>query len=155
MVKRIPEGYHTITACLTCKDTRQAIEFYKKALGAVERHVMVAPDGKSVTHAEIQIGNSIVMMGDENPQKGCKSAQTLGGSPISFYLYVEDVDAAFKKAISAGAKEVMPLVDMFWGDRCGVVADPFGYQWMFATHVKDMTPDEIKKGAQQFYSQNK
>jgi PhnB protein len=155
MVQAIPEGYHTVTPSLTYKDTRKAIAFYQKAFGAVERWVMPTPDGKNVSHAEIQIGDSFVMMCDENPNRGCKSAEAMSGSPVTFYLYVKDVDAAFKKAVEAGATVTMPVMDMFWGDRAGVVTDPFGYCWMFATHTKDLSPEEIKKAAAAFYAQQK
>lgn len=153
MTQPIPEGYQSITPILSFRDTRQAIEFYKRALNAQERMVLPGPDGKGVMHAEMSIGSSIIMMGDENPQQECKSAETLGSSPISFYLYVEKVDEAFKVALEAGAVERMPLEDMFWGDRIGSVQDPFGYNWTLATHIKDPTPEEIEKGAQEACAQ--
>jgi uncharacterized glyoxalase superfamily protein PhnB len=111
---------------------------------------MPGPDGK-IMHAELQIGTSIVMMNDE--MMGMKSAESLGATPVSFYLYVDDCDAALQKAISAGGKEVMPASDMFWGDRMGQFADPFGYRWTLATHVKDMTPEEMKKGQDEWMKQ--
>jgi len=141
-VRAIPEGFTTVTPSITLRDTRAAIDFYKKAFGAKERGIHPGPDGK-IMHAEIQIGNSILMMNDEIMD--CKSAQTVGSSPISFYVYVEDVDSAFQKAKGAGAKEVVPVTDMFWGDRMGAVEDPYGYRWTIATHVKDQTPEEMKK----------
>ena len=141
--KPIPDGFTTVTPSLVMKDSNKAIEFYKKALGAQELMRMPGPDGK-IMHAEIKVGNSHVMMNDEI--MGSKSPETLGGSPVSFYLYVEDCDSSHKKAIAAGCKEIMAPADMFWGDRMGCVADPFGYKWNFSTHVKDMTPEEIKKG---------
>ena len=147
MTKAIPEGFHSVTPMFMFKDARKAIEFYKRAFGAQERFAMPGPDGKGVMHAELRIGDSIIMMGDENPQEPCKSAETMGGSPVSFYLYVESVDAAFAKAVEAGAKTRMPVEDMFWGDRAGTVQDPFGYSWMLATHIKDLTPQEIEQGA--------
>ncbi|HBG18430.1 MAG: glyoxalase [Desulfobacterales bacterium GWB2_56_26] len=147
MTQPIPEGYQTLTPMFVYKDARKAIEFYKKAFGAEERCVMPGPDGKGVMHAEIKIGSSIVMMGEENPQYPCQSAETLGDSPVSFYVYVNDVDKAFETAVKAGAEVRMPVSDMFWGDRMGTVQDPFGYSWSFATHVKDLTPEEIEKGA--------
>jgi uncharacterized glyoxalase superfamily protein PhnB len=149
-VKAIPPGYATVTPSITMKDTSKAIEFYKKALGATERMRAPGPDGK-IMHAEIQIGDSFVMMNDE--VMGCSSAQTLGGSPISFYLYVENADAALAKAISAGCKELMPVTDMFWGDRMGSVQDPFGLSWTLATHVKDVSPAEMEKGQKEFMKQ--
>lgn len=147
MSQPIPAGYQTLTPMFVYKDARRAIEFYKKAFGAEERLVMPGPDGKGVMHAEIKIGSSIIMMGEENPQYPCKSAETLGASPVSFYVYVSDVDKAFETAVKAGAEVRMPVEDMFWGDRMGTVEDPFGYSWSFATHVKDLTQDEIEQGA--------
>ena len=146
-VKAIPQGYTTVTPSMTVKDAPKVIEFYKKAFGATERMRMPGPDGK-IMHAEIQIGNSIIMMNDE--VMGSRSAQTLGGCPISFYLYFDDADAAFKKAIAAGGKEIYPVTDMFWGDRMGTVEDPFGYKWTIAQHVKDVTPEDMKKGQEEF-----
>ena len=152
MPKAIPEGYHSVTPTLTFKDARKAIDFYKKALGAVERYAMPGPDGKGVMHAEIQIGDSIFMIMDENPQMQNKSAETLGGSSVSFYIYLENVDEAYKKATSAGAQSKMAVDDMFWGDRVGTVHDPFGYCWSLATHVKDMTAKEIEEAAKVAFS---
>lgn len=154
MTKPIPDGYHSISPCVSFKDARKAIDFYKKVFGAQERLVMPGPNGQGVVHAEIQIGNSIFMMGEENPQRMNKSAQTLGASPVSFYLYVQDVDTSFKKAVDGGCSVEMPLQDMFWGDRAGTVKDPFGYVWMIATHTKDLTPEEIKKGAEAAFAQS-
>ena len=151
-MKSIPEGYHTVTPTFTFKDSRKAIEFYKKALGAVETFVMPGPGGRGVMHASIKIGNSNIMMADESREMPCRSAETLGGSPISFYLYVENADLSFKKAVSAGASATQPLQDSFWGDRIGTVKDPFGYSWTFATHTKDLTPEQIKKGAEEAMS---
>src|SRR5271169_1974058 len=148
MTKAIPEGYNTVTPMFVFKDARKAIEFYKRAFGAEERFAMPGPDGKGIMHAEVRIGTSVIMMGEENAQHSCKSAETVGGSPVSFYVYVENVDGAFKRAIEAGAESKMPVEDMFWGDRVGSVIDPFGYSWMLATHVKDLTPQEIQQGAQ-------
>ncbi len=148
MTKAIPEEFHSVTPMLLFKDARKAIQFYKQAFGAQERFAMPGPDGKGVMHAELRIGNSIIMMGEENPQQPGKSADTMGGSPVSFYLYIENVDKAFQIALDAGAEAKMPVQDMFWGDRAGTVQDPFGYSWMLATHVKDLTPQEIQQGAQ-------
>ncbi len=148
--KAIPPGYTTVTPSMTVKDAPKVIEFYKKAFGATERMRMPGPDGK-IMHAEIQIGNSIIMMNDE--VMGSRSAQTVGGSPISFYVYVEDADAAFKKAIAAGAKQQYALTDMFWGDRMGTLEDPFGHKWTIAQHVKDVSPEEMKKGQEEFMKQ--
>ena len=155
MAKPIPNDYHTITPSFTFKDSKKAIEFYKKALGAKVLDLMPRPGGQGVMHATIQIGNSIVMMGDEMPgaENCAKSAETLGSSPISFYVYVPNADAAFKQAVAAGGTVTMPMADMFWGDRCGSLKDPFGYSWMIATHKQDLTNDEIQKGAEAFFTQ--
>jgi uncharacterized glyoxalase superfamily protein PhnB len=153
MTKAIPEGYQSVTPMFVFKDARKAIEFYKRAFGAQERFVMPGPDGKGVMHAELRIGSSIIMMGEEHPQETCKSAETIGGSPVSFYLYLENVDEAFRIALEAGAEVRMPVQDMFWGDRAGTVLDPFGYSWTLATHIKDLTPQEIQQGAQAFFAQ--
>lgn len=149
-VKRIPDGFHTVTACLTFKDSKQAIEFYTKAFGAKAMGIFPAPDGKRTMHAQIQIGSSMVMMGDEWPGQGCQSPETLGASPISLYLYVPNADAVFKQALGAGAEVVMPIMDAFWGDRCGTVKDPFGYSWTIATHTRDLSEEEIREGAEAF-----
>lgn len=149
-VKAIPQGYTTLTPSITVSDAPKAIEFYKKALGATERMRMEGPD-KKILHAEIQIGTAILMLNDE--VMGSRSAKSLGGSPAAFYLYVEDADAAFQRALAAGAKQIMPVTEMFWGDRLGHFEDPFGYQWDVATHVKDVTPEEMKKGQEQFMKQ--
>ncbi|MFZ3045336.1 MAG: VOC family protein, partial [Desulfatirhabdiaceae bacterium] len=123
MIKPIPEGYQSLTPMFIFKDARKSMEFYKKAFGAEERFFMPGPDGKGVMHAEIQIGTSIIMIGEENPTCPSKSAETMGGSPVSFYIYVENVDEAFKIAVDAGAEVGMPVEDMFWGDRMGTVQD--------------------------------
>jgi PhnB protein len=108
---------------------------------------MPGPDGKGVMHAELLIGDSIIMMGEENPHAPCKSAETSGGSPVGFYLYVENVDEAFQRAVEAGSESQMPVQEMFWGDRVGTVQDSFGYSWLLATHTKDLTDEEIQEGA--------
>jgi uncharacterized glyoxalase superfamily protein PhnB len=153
MNKKIPEGFSSVTPMFLFKNARKAIDFYKRAFGAEERYAMPGPDGRGIMHAEIRIGNSIIMMGEETPQQPCKSAESLGDSPVSFYLYVENVDEAFKTAVSAGAKTRMPVQDMFWGDRVGTVADPFGYSWSLATQVRVLTPEEIRQGAQAFFAE--
>ena len=154
MAKPIPDGYHTVTASITFKDCNKAIDFYKKAFGAKALEVIPNLTGKGVMHATLQIGDTTIMMGDEMPNPECgKSAQTMGGSPVSFYIYVPNADASFKQAISAGAKEIMPVQDMFWGDRCGTLKDPFGLQWMIGTHKKDLSKEEVKKGAEEFFAQ--
>ena len=139
MAKSIRDGFRTVTPYLTVKGAAQAIEFYKRAFGAQEVQRMNGPDGKTVMHAEIKIGDSIVMLADEFPQ-GSRSPQTLGGTTAGIFLYVPDVDSAFKKAVDAGAKATMPPADMFWGDRFGKLADPFGHEWSMATHKEDLTP---------------
>ncbi len=153
MTQAIPAGYNTITPSFTFKDSQKAIDFYKKAFGAKVLDLMKSLDGRGIMHATIQIGNSIVMMGDEVPGQSCKSAETLGTSPISFYLYVPNADAAFKQAVDAGATVTMPVAEMFWGDRAGQITDPFGYSWMIATHTQDRTPEQIRKGAEAFFAQ--
>jgi PhnB protein len=150
--KPIPEGFHAVTACLTLKDSLKAIEFYKKAFGARKLDVFPSPDGRGTMHATIQIGDSMLMMGDEMPGQPCKSAESLGASPVSFYIYVPNVDATFKQAVAAGATSAMPVADMFWGDRCGSLNDPFGYSWMIATHTRDMTNEDMQEGAQSFFA---
>ena len=153
MAQPVPEGYHTITPSFTFKDSRKAIEFYKKAFGAKVLDLFQNPNGQGTLHATLQIGNSIVMMGDEMPGQSCKSAETLGSSPISLYVYVPDADAVFQQAVVAGGTAVMPVADMFWGDRAGQIKDPFGYSWMVATHKQDLTGDQVRKGAEAFFAQ--
>jgi PhnB protein len=147
-----PKGYHTVTPSLTVRNAAQAIDFYKKALGAEERVRMTGPDGK-ISHAEIQVGDSIIFLNDENPTWGCNSPQTLGGYTGALYLYLEDVDKAFQRAIDAGGQQKMPVTDMFWGDRMGSFADPFGHSWTLATHTQDLTEEEMKEGEKKFYAQ--
>lgn len=148
----VPPGFHTITPSLTVRNGAQAMEFYKKALGAEERMRMAGPDGK-ITHAELKIGDSIIFLNDESPAMGSNSPQTLGGATGGFYLYVEDVDNAFQRAIDAGGKSTCPVTDMFWGDRMGNFTDPYGYAWTLATHTQDMTEQETEEGAKAFYAQ--
>ena len=155
MAKPVPEGYHTVTPSFTFKDSRKAIEFYKKAFGAKVLDLFPNPNGQGTMHASLQIGNSIVMMGDEMPGQNCKSAETLGSSPISLYVYVPDADAAFQQAVAAGGTTVMPVADMFWGDRAGQIKDPFGYSWMIATHKQDLTSDQVRKSAEAFFAQTR
>jgi PhnB protein len=145
-VKPIPEGYHTATPYLIIKDAARAIEFYKKAFGATELMRMPGQDGK-IGHAEIKIGDSPIMLADEVPGMGFRSPESLGGSPISILLYVDDVDAVFSEAVAAGAKVQRPVADQFYGDRTGGVIDPFGHVWYIATHREDVSPDEMKKRA--------
>ena len=144
-VKPIPEGSHTITAGLVVKGARKAIEFYKAAFGAQELNVANGPDGKSVMHAELKIGDTKIYLGDESPEFGAVSPQTLGGSPVSLNIYTEDCDAMFKRAVAAGATVKMPLEDMFWGDRYGKITDPFGHNWGIATHKEDLSPADMER----------
>ena len=153
--KAISEGYTTITSCITCKDAKKEMEFLKQAFGATERFQMACPETKRVIHAEMQVGSARIMLSDKNPDMGCKSAADLGGSPVGFYLYVQDVDAAFAKATTAGAKTKMPLADMFWGDRTGTVTCPEGYDWTVASHVKDLTPEQQKEAGAKFMAEMK
>jgi PhnB protein len=141
-VKPIPEGYHTVTPYLTVDDAAKAIEYYKKAFGAKERVRMDAPDGK-IGHAELEIGDSLVMLSDPFPQASTAPPKELGGTSASVFMYVEDVDAVVKKAVDAGATVTMEVADQFWGDRFGSVQDPFGHVWSIATHVEDVPPEEM------------
>ncbi len=151
-VQPTPAGHQTVTASLTLRDTAQAIEFYKKAFGAEERMRMPMPGSTKVLHAEIRIGDSVLMLADEMPQMPCRSAQALGGSPVAFYVYVKDVDSAFQRAVSAGARADMPVQDVFYGDRIGKVTDPFGYSWTLATHVAEVPPAELPQRAKDFFA---
>jgi PhnB protein len=148
----IPKGYHTVTPSLTVRNAAEAIEFYKKALGAEELMRMPNPDG-TIGHVELKIGDSIVFLSDEFPNMGNKSPQTLGAATGGLYLYIEDVDEAFQRAIDAGGKVKMPVTDMFWGDRNGQFTDPYGHTWTLSTHTKDMTEQEIEKGVKEFQAQ--
>jgi PhnB protein len=143
-VKPVPEGYHTVTPYLTVENAADAIEFYKRAFGATEKVRMNAPDG-SVGHAEIQIGDSRVMLSDPFPQSSVRPPTEVGKTTASVFLYVDDVDALFKQAVGAGATVEMELENMFWGDRFGTVVDPFGHVWSIASHVEDVTPEEIEE----------
>ena len=144
-VQAVPTGYHTLTPYMTVRDAARAIEFYKQAFGAVERGAMKGPDGK-VMHAELIIGDSIVMLADEQPQFGALSPQSTGGAGMGLHIYVEDVDSAFDRAVQAGAKVEMPVGDMFWGNRYGKLADPFGHKWSIATHKADLSAEEMERG---------
>ena len=144
--KPIPQGYHSITPYLILKGAAQGIEFYKKAFGATECMRMPGPDGK-IGHAELKFGDSVVMMADESPQMNAKSPQSYGGTPISIMLYVNDVDAVVKQAVAAGGQLTRPVEDKFYGDRMGTVTDPFGHIWHVATHVEDVSPEEMRKRA--------
>lgn len=145
--KPLPPGYRSVMPYLIIDGAAQAIEFYKKAFGATERMRMGAPGGK-VGHAELQIGDSVIMLADEFPEMGARGPKTLGGTPVSFCIYVEDVDTQFPRAIAAGAKEARPLKDQFYGDRSGTLEDPFGHTWTIATHVEDLSPEEMARRAE-------
>ena len=144
----IPEGMHSVTPHLVCEGAADAIEFYKKAFNAIELSRLPAPDGK-VMHASIRIGNSTVMLVDDAPTWGMLGPKALKGSPVYIHLYVEDVDAFTAQAVAAGAKVTMPIADMFWGDRYGQLEDPFGHRWSIATHVKDVSPDDVRQAMKQ------
>lgn len=143
-VKPVPEGYHTATPYLVVRGAAKAIEFYTQAFGATELLRMPGPDGR-IAHAELKIGDSVIMLTDESPEMGSKSPQTLGGTAGSVFLYLDDVDTTFKRATAAGAKELSAPQDMFWGDRFGKLIDPFGHEWGVATHVEDVTEEEMGK----------
>jgi PhnB protein len=153
-VKPIPEGFHTLTPHLVVKGADKAIDFYKKAFGAKEVGRMPGPDGKTIMHADLIIGDSHLMLVDEFPDMGCLGPQSVGGSPVSIHIYVEDVDTFFKQALAAGAQEKMPLTDMFWGDRYGMVADPFGHTWSIATHKEDLNVEEITNRSKAAFEAN-
>ena len=145
-VKPIPDGYHSVTPYLCVRRAAQAIEFYKKAFLATERMRIAQPDGR-VGHAELQGGDSVIMLSDEFPEIGARSPQSLGGSPVGIHLYVEDADAIFSQAVAAGAKIKRPIADQFYGDRLGGVEDPFGHTWWISTHKEDLSPQEIERRA--------
>jgi len=148
----IPQGFNSVSSYLVVKGVEKAIDFYTRAFGAKPGAVMRMPDGSAVLHAEVCIGNSMVMLTEENPQWEMKSAESLGGSPVSMHLYVEDVDEAFQRAIDAGCEVVAPLMDAFWGDRYGKVKDPFGLQWGLATHKEDLGEEEMGKRAAEWFA---
>jgi PhnB protein len=151
-VKAIPDGFHTITPHLTVRDATRALEFYKQAFGAEVLHVAPAPGGK-VMHAAIKIGDSILMLNDEFPEYGGDPAPTGSrGTGVVLHFYLENVDAAFQRAVSAGASVKMPLMDQFWGDRYGVLMDPFGHKWSLATHTRDMSPEEMQQEQEKAFS---
>jgi uncharacterized glyoxalase superfamily protein PhnB len=144
-VKPIPEGQHALTPYLVVRGAADAIAFYQKAFGAVELSRMPMPDGKLLGHAHLKIGDSHLFLSDEMPGMGSKAPPSGGGGPVGLHLYVEDVDAAFQRAVAAGATAKMPPTDMFWGDRFGKLTDPFGHDWSMATHKEDLSPEEMKK----------
>jgi uncharacterized glyoxalase superfamily protein PhnB len=142
MAKPIPEDYHALTPSLAVENAAQAIEFYKRAFGAKERERMPGP-GDTIAHAALEIGDSVLMLSDPMPQSTVTPPTKLGGTSVGIFLYVEDVDSVVQDALDAGATVKMPVADQFWGDRFGVVADPFGHTWQIATRVEDLTPEEI------------
>lgn len=144
-VRPVPEGFGTVTPHLICAGAAAAIDFYRQALGAVEVGRMPMPDGR-IAHAELRIGDSRIMLADDFPEYGSVGPQALKGTPVYLHLYVDDADALFEQAVAAGAKAVMPMADMFWGDRYGEVVDPFGHKWAIATHLRDVTPEQIQAG---------
>lgn len=151
-VNFIPDGCNSVNVYLIVKDARAAIDFYVKAFGGKALDCMEAPDG-SVVHAEVRIGNSTVMLSQENPQWNMLSAESLGGSPASLHIYTEDCDKLFDQAVAAGCTVVQPVMEMFWGDRYGKVLDPFGFQWGIATHVQDVSPEELQQRANEWFRQ--
>jgi PhnB protein len=153
MVRAVPKIFRTVTPHLTIEGASDAIAFYKKAFDAKELSRMKAPDGKRLMHAIIMIGNSVVMLNDAFPEWGGKGRKALGGTPFAMHLYVEDADKVFRKALKAGATIAMPMADMFWGDRYGILLDPFGHRWAVATHKKDMTPAQMAKAAKEAMTQ--
>lgn len=146
--KPIPAGMHSVTPHLVCAGAADAIEFYKKAFNAVETARLPGPDGK-LMHAAVRIGDSMVMLTDESPDWGCFGPRSLKGSPVTIHLYVDDVDAVVDQAVKAGGKIIMPVEDMFWGDRYGKLEDPFGHHWSVATHLREVTPEEMKEAMAQ------
>jgi PhnB protein len=148
MTKPIPEGYHALTPSLAVENAAKAIEFYERAFGAKERVRMDTPMG-TVGHAELEIGDSVLMLADAMPQSPVKPPTELGGTSVGIFMYVEDVDEVVRQVIDAGGTVVMPVEDQFWGDRFGVVADPFGHQWQLATHIEDLSPEEITERGKQ------
>jgi len=143
-VKPVPEGYHSVTPYLIMDGAAKAIDYYKRAFGATERMRMPAPEGK-IGHAEIQIGDSIIMLADESREMNARSPKSFGGTPVSLLVYVEDVDRNVKNAVAAGAKVTRPVEDKFYGDRMGTVQDPFGHEWHVGTHIEDVAPEEMKR----------
>jgi uncharacterized glyoxalase superfamily protein PhnB len=151
-VRPIPEGFHSVTPHITVHDAAGAIDFYKKAFGAQDLGRMPMPDGKKLMHAMIKIGDSIIMLNDEFPEMKCLGPRAIGGSPVTLHLYVDNVDAAFKRAVDAGCTVAMQLEDAFWGDRYGQVADPYGHRWSLATHIKDASEKEMAEAAAKAFS---
>lgn len=151
--KPIPDGYHSVTPYLSVHNGAEAIDFYKRAFGAVEEMRMVDPQGR-IGHAEIKIGDSHIMLADEHPEKNFRGPKALGGSPVMLMVYVEDVDRVFEQALACGAEALQPLQDQFYGDRSGTLKDPFGHVWTLATHIEDVPPDELERRVKTLHGQS-
>ena len=149
-VRPIPEGYHSVTPALLVRGAAEAIDFYTRAFGARELGRMPAPDGQRIWHAELQIGDARLMLADEFPEMGGHAPESLGGTPVSLHLYVEDADAVIQRAVDAGATVIQPPMDAFWGDRYGRIKDPFGHEWGVATHIEDVSEEEMRQRAEVF-----
>jgi uncharacterized glyoxalase superfamily protein PhnB len=149
-VRPIPEGYHSVTPALLVRGAAEAIDFYTRAFGARELGRMPAPDGQRIWHAELQIGDARLMLADEFPEMGGHAPESLGGTPVSLHLYVEDADAVIQRAVDAGATVIQPPMDAFWGDRYGRIKDPFGHEWSVATHIEDVSEEEMRQRAEVF-----
>ncbi|MCB1041899.1 MAG: VOC family protein [Acidobacteria bacterium] len=147
----IPQGFTTVTPHLVVSPCKKALEFYQQAFGAVVRNQMTMPNSDVIMHAEMQIGNAVIMLADAFPDYGVVGPDALGGSPVTIHLYVDDVDAAMKRAEGAGAKVTFPVADQFWGDRYGKLKDPFGHHWSIATHLRDPSPEEIRAAAEAMF----
>jgi PhnB protein len=147
----IPAGFHSITPHLEVRGAARAIDFYKAAFGAIEIVRNTGPDGRSIMHCQLQIGDSMILLHDEYAESGGESPQTLEGSPVTLHLFVDDADVAFERAVKAGAKVDKPLEDLFWGDRYGQLTDPFGHHWSIAHRIADLSPEQIRKGAAEYF----
>jgi PhnB protein len=152
--KTIPDGFHSINSYLVVRNAPKAIEFYKKAFNAEERFRMQGPDGNTIMHADLKLGDSVFMLTEESAEMKALSPESVGGSPVSMYVYVNDVDAIFNQAVSEGATVLKPVTDQFYGDRSGYLRDPFGRLWSIATHKKDLSPDELRKAGQAIFEEN-
>ncbi len=152
-VNPVPPGHHTVTPHLVIKGAIEAIAFYKKAFGAEGLACMYGPDGRTVMHAELKIGDSMIFVADEFPGTDCRSPASVGGTTVTINLYVDNVDALYNRAVAAGAKATMPLMNAFWGDRYGKLMDPFGHCWGLAQHIEDVSPQEVARRAEEFNKQ--
>jgi PhnB protein len=152
-VKPIPIGYHSVTPYLAVRQAADAIEYYRRAFGAKERMRLAAPDGK-VGHAELEIGDSVIMLADEHPEMGARGPRAFGGTAVSVVLYVTDVDRTVEAAVAGGAKVLRPVADQFYGDRTGTIEDPFGHRWHVSTHKEDVPPDELARRAQAMFKKD-